>query len=247
MLSLSLPSGFPFWVRLCKLELQNRPSWPEGSDSSSAHLVNCHLNLNKQQTLVLEDPVLPLGFSCSPGDQGSWLLWLCPVSLACLPSSSSAGQHRERSLKVLSHTFPAGMFQLVGKPKNSQRRGLGVRRAREGSTETVTGSLVVWKGWPRPWGEAAEAGFLKPGCGTPSQRCLAPAEAWLGSACYWMLWWSHVGWWWIHQCWAGRTWQGSSQPGWRSCSHHLHRTVTGTQSWRKRGSMLRDQEPQVGT
>lgn len=166
MVSLNLPSGYPFWVRLCKLGLQSYPSWPEDSDSSSVHTINCHLNLNKQQGLVFEDPFLLLGFFRSPGDRGSWPPWLFPTSSACLPSSSSAVQHQEGPLKVSSHTFLAGMFQLVGKPRNSRRHALGVQRARGRSTVTALGNLVVWRGWPGPWGKAAGGGFLKPGCGT---------------------------------------------------------------------------------
>lgn len=166
MWNLSLPSGYPFWVRLCKRGLQSYPSWLEDSDSSLVHPINCHQNLNKQQSLVFEDPFLPLGFSRSPGEQGFWPPWLFPASSACPPSSSSAGQHQEGPSKVSSHTFLAGMFQLVWKPRNSLRRGLGVQRARGRSMVTVTGNLVVWKGWPGPWDEAVEGGFPKLDCGT---------------------------------------------------------------------------------
>jgi hypothetical protein len=55
VLSLSPPSGCPFWVKICKLGHQSYPSRLKDSDFFLVCPLNCYLNLNKQKSLVFED------------------------------------------------------------------------------------------------------------------------------------------------------------------------------------------------
>lgn len=61
-------------------------------DSDFIYLIICYLNLSKQQSLVSEDPFLPLGFFRFPQHLESWPPWRPPISSACPPTSYSTGQ-----------------------------------------------------------------------------------------------------------------------------------------------------------
>lgn len=101
MLSPSLPSGYPLCVKMYKLGSKATcHDWR--SDSYSVNPMNCRPNVNEQQGLAFQDPFLPLGLFCSPESQGSWPLWLFPVSSACLPSLPPGCKGIERKKKQSS-------------------------------------------------------------------------------------------------------------------------------------------------